>query len=77
MTIGGALMIAICYFLSKYLAAPKAGITIKENNDPNIPGYLQLEGIAVAETFHAPADVQPHFQFGGGSSGGGGATGNF
>jgi hypothetical protein len=51
MTIDGALMIAICYFLSKYLAAPKAGITIKENNDPNIPGYLQLEGIAVAETF--------------------------
>lgn len=77
MSIGGTIMIALCYFVSKYFKTPKHSITIHTNNHPDIPGYLQLEGIAVAESFQPTADVQPHFQFGGGSTGGGGATGNW
>lgn len=77
--IGGAVMILAMYFVSRYFREPRHGITNQENNDPGLPGFLQVESLIVAETFHqAPvADSDKGFQFGGGSSGGGGASGEF
>jgi hypothetical protein len=79
LTIGGVIMILIAYGITKYLTPPKYGFTHMEPNDPKLSGLLQLESLVVTETFHQATPVEPEksFDFGGGSSGGGGATGNF
>lgn len=79
MSVGGTIMIAIAYIITKYLTPSKYGFTHAEPNDPGLTGLLQLESLAVAQTFHQTPAPEPdkHFDFGGGSSGGGGATGNY
>jgi hypothetical protein len=79
LTISGILMILIAYGITKYLTPPKYGFTHAIPNDPQLAGLFQLESLVVTETFHQATPVEPekHFDFGGGSSGGGGATGNF
>lgn len=79
MTIGGVVMILIAYFVTKYLTPPKHGFTHAEPNDPKLAGLLQLESLVVAQTFHhtkAPV-AEKHFDFGGGSGGGAGASDSF
>ena len=79
MTIGGIVMILIAYGVTKYLSIPKHGITHAEPNDPQLAGFLQVESLVVAQTFHqtTPTETDKHFDFGGGSGGGGGASGNY
>jgi hypothetical protein len=79
MTIGGLIMVLIAYGVTKYLTAPKYGFTHAEPNDPQLAGLLQVESLVVAQTFPqaVPAESDNQFDFGGGSSGGGGATGKY
>jgi len=79
MSIGGVIMITTAYFITKYLTPPKHGFTHAEPNDPSIAGLLQVESLIVAQTFHQTPtpEADKHFDFGGGSAGGAGATDNF
>jgi hypothetical protein len=79
MSLGGVIMIIIAYFITKYLTPPKHGFTHAEPNDPQLAGLLQVESLIVAQTFHQTPVAEPdkHFDFGGGSGGGAGSTGNF
>jgi hypothetical protein len=57
---------------------PKHGITHKEPNDPQLPGMLQLEALVISQSFHQPHAIGGnHPEFGGGSGGGAGATGQY
>jgi hypothetical protein len=79
MTIGGAVLMALMYIVTRYLKTPRHGITSEESDDPGIAGLPQLEGVVIAETFHrTPASASSDsVRFGGGSGGGGGATGQY
>jgi hypothetical protein len=79
MSIGGVIMILIAYFITKYLTPSKHGFTHATPNDPILAGLLQVESLVVAQTFHQTPATTPdkHFDFGGGSGGGAGATDNF
>jgi hypothetical protein len=79
MAVGGLTMLLLSYLVTKYLKTPKHGIANEEVNDEQLEGLLQLEGIAIAQTYpQAPvAENAGGFQYGGGSSGGAGATGNW
>jgi len=79
MSIGGTIMIIIAYGITKYLTPPKHGFTHAEPNDPALAGLLQVESLIVAQTFHQTPtpDTGKHFDFGGGSGGGAGASDNF
>jgi len=79
MTIAGAFMIVLAYAVTKYFRMPKHGITHKEPNDPQLPGMLQLEALVISQSFYQPpaAVGGNHPEFGGGSGGGAGATGQF
>ncbi len=61
----------------RYLQAPRYGITDKPLDIENIEGGLQVESLVVAETFNEVPSPDEGFRFGGGSTGGGGATGQF
>jgi hypothetical protein len=79
MTIGGAVVMVLMYIVTRYLKTPRHGITSQQNDDPELAALRQVEGLVIAETYHptaAPAQSDA-FQFGGGSSGGGGATGEY
>jgi len=76
--IGGVSLIAISYALIRYLREPKYGFTYKKEDDPMMMEKLQIESLIIAETLpvvQQPADKG--FQFGGGSGGGAGASGEF
>ena len=79
MSIGGAVMIMLAYFITKYLTPAKHGFTHAEPNAPKVAGLLQVESLIVAQTFHQTPTAEPgkHFDFGGGSGGGAGATDSF
>jgi hypothetical protein len=79
MSVGGAIMIIIAYFITKYLTPHRHGFTHAEPNDPELAGLLHVESLIVAQTFHhtPTPEADKHFDFGGGSGGGAGATDNF
>ncbi|OQP62861.1 hypothetical protein A3860_26480 [Niastella vici] len=78
MSIGGLIMILVAYGITKYLTPSKHGFTHAEPNDPQLAGLLQVESLVVAQTFQTtPAAPDKHFDFGEGSTGGGGATGSY
>lgn len=78
LVIAGLALILTCYFLTRYLNTPRHGFTSTEPNKPEVSGLLQVESLVISETFNQPTiDSTNKFEFGGGSSGGGGATGNF
>lgn len=78
MTIGGVIMIGFAYGITKYLTPPKHGLTHAEPNDPAVGGLLQVESLVVAETFgDTTTDGEKRFDFGGGTSGGAGASGQY
>ena len=78
MTAGGMLLVISAYLIIKYLNTPKFGITDKEHAfEPSLDS-LQVEALVITETFQqVPAPRDEAFKFGGGSSGGGGATGEY
>ncbi len=79
MIIGGSLLIAGAYGLIRYLRMPRRGFTSDYPEDPHPLGNLPVEGLILAESFHAAgtAPEDPGFQFGGGTGGGGGAGGGY
>ena len=79
MVMGGILFIGIAYALIKYLYEPKYGFTYREQDEPFFMDKLQVESLVIAQTFSEPRlpSSDTGTQFGGGTGGGGGATGEF
>jgi hypothetical protein len=75
MLIGGLILIAISYVLIKYLRSSKRGFTFKKINPSK--DLLNAEALIVAQVFGKSHTKHTGVEFGGGSSGGGGATGNY
>lgn len=72
--IAGILLIGLAAWALHYLRTAKHGLTaVAEDDEP----HFNLESLIVAQTAHAPEPQAPGFEFGGGSSGGGGANGQF
>ncbi len=77
MTAGGILLVAVGYMLIKYLRQPKYGFTSAEISTKKMTGKLAIEALIVAETFTAAQPADNNTNYGGGSFGGGGASGDF
>ena len=79
MVIGGILFIVLAYALIRYLHEPKYGFTYKEQDEPFFMDKLNAESLVIAQTFSGPSlpATDTGTQFGGGTGGGGGATGEF
>ncbi|GAB3828313.1 hypothetical protein [Hymenobacter jeollabukensis] len=75
-TLAGAFFVALAVWATRYLHSARHGLTSAPDDaeDPQ----LDLESLVVAQTAHsAPAAATAGVQFGGGHSGGGGATGAY
>ncbi|HEY4334362.1 MAG TPA: hypothetical protein VGM89_00650 [Puia sp.] len=79
MVVGGIILIAGVYGLTRYLRTPKQGFTAAAPDYPHVLENLPVEGLVLAETFSTVAAPAPDtgVQFGGGTTGGGGAGGQF
>lgn len=76
--IGGVVMIAVAYFLIRYLAQPRHGFTYQEGYDPSPINKLQVEALVINQTFSTPqVPATTGTRFGGGSGGGAGAGGSY
>jgi hypothetical protein len=74
----GIILIIAAYTLLKWLHQPKHGFTSEKNPDAPAVDKLRLESLIIAQTFAGgPSAPDEGIQFGGGTGGGGGATGNF
>ena len=73
----GTILITVAYVLIKYLQEPKYGFTYKKEEDPNFDEKLQVESLIIAQTFTQQPKPDDGFQFGGGSGGGAGASGEY
>ena len=77
MTIAGLLLIGVAYALLRFLRTPRHGFIATEAESDKPPGEtLAIESLALAETV-APAPATTGLKFGGGTSGGGGAGGQY
>jgi len=74
-TLAGAALVAGTLLALRYLRQPRHGLTAAA--DAAAPPAFDLEAFAVAQTVELPTAPAPGFEFGGGQSGGGGATGSF
>lgn len=75
MTVAGIVMMITAYLLIKYLRKPRRGIIdIPQHQTANAE---LVEGLVVAETLTPEVVADQGFRFGGGTTGGGGATGTF
>lgn len=70
-TLAGALLTGLALWALRYLRQPRHGLTAEADGDRHLP--VNLESFITTETAHVPAAPMPGFEFGGGSSGGGGA----
>lgn len=77
MTVGGLLMIGVAYFAIRYLTVPRNGVVDLIPEEAPTIDEKHLESLVVAETFKPETILDQGFKFGGGSAGGGGATGQF
>ena len=76
--IGGVIMLIVSFGLIRYLEPPKFGFTSAVLANTNTIGNINIEALIIAETFSGtqqPASNDTNF--GGGSFGGGGASGDF
>jgi hypothetical protein len=76
MIIGGVFLIAIAYLLTLILKLPKAGFTSQPLVSKYNDGLQNIESVIIAETM-ASSSEQVAGNFGGGSLGGGGASGEY
>jgi uncharacterized membrane protein YgcG len=76
MTVAGIVLLLIAYGLIKFLKEPKYGFTADEIKTDNPLAALQIESLIITETFSGQ-QASPDTKFGGGSFGGGGATGDY
>lgn len=77
MTVGGLLLTALAYALIKYLQQPKYGFTYQTIYDKHLPDKINIEALVIAEIFSAVQPADASAGFGGGSFGGGGASGDY
>lgn len=77
MTIGGILLVIISYGLTRYLKTPKYGFINLEINFTGEKERLHIESLILAETFATQPGTSESTNFGGGSFGGGGASGEY
>ena len=77
MATGGALITGIAYALSVYLKEPKYGFTLKNQRSEDGREKLEVESLVVSQTFSAQEAVPEVTNFGGGSFGGAGSSGQF
>lgn len=79
MVIGGILLIAGIYGITRYLRTPRNGFTVAAPDHPHPMADLPVEALIIAESFKGitaqPADGGA--RFGGGDTGGGGAGGQY
>lgn len=77
--LGGVILLAGVYGLTRYLRTPKYGFTAEAPDHPHTLERLPVEGIILAESFSnvASQPADPGVRFGGGTTGGGGAGGQF
>ena len=73
-TLVGAALIAAMLWVTRYLRTPRHGLTTAADEDER---KFNLESLIVAQTANVPQPVEAGFEFGGGSSGGGGAEGSY
>ena len=74
-TLGGFLLVAGAGAALRYLRPQRHGLTSAPDGEPRFVGLETLVTVETANTTTGPA--APGFEFGGGQSGGGGATGQF
>ena len=77
MLFGGGIMIVVAWALNRYLRVPKHGFTKEELSSHNVMDNMHLESLVLAETFSQQPQTTEGTQFGGGSFGGGGSSGDF
>jgi hypothetical protein len=77
MTVIGLILIGIAYVVTQYLKEPKYGFTFSAGIDRDLLDKINIEAVVIAETFTAVQPIDNKTGFGGGSFGGGGATGDF
>jgi hypothetical protein len=75
-TLAGAVLVATMLGVARYLRTPRHGLTAASDGDEDNQKF-NLESLIVAQTATVPQPAAPGFQFGGGSSGGGGADGSY
>ena len=74
----GAIMLIVSFGLIRYLEPPKFGFTSAVLANTNNIGNINIEALIIAETFSGTQQPTSNdTNFGGGSFGGGGATGDF
>jgi uncharacterized membrane protein YgcG len=76
MLVIGIVLITLSYVLIKYLHSPKHGFSF-EKDVYNKNDLHNMEALIFAQTFGKKSGESKGFEFDGGSSGGGGATGNY
>lgn len=74
-TLVGALLTGLALGLLRYLRAPRHGLTAAADTEAR--PLVNLENFVQLEVAHVPGPPAPGYEFGGGSSGGGGAQGQF
>lgn len=77
MSIGGIALLIIAIVLMKWLHENINGFTSRELTPKNKMGKFQLESLVMAQTFQPVAGTSDQTNFGGGSVGGGGASGEY
>ena len=79
LTICGVVLLAISYYLIRYLNTPKHGFTYQEPKNPDLMDKAKIESLIISESF-SESPVSPTNTdsiFGGGHFGGGGANSGF
>lgn len=77
MTGAGIVLIFATYLIIKYLRKPRKGIIDELPDNTVSEDDLHLEALVVTETFKPETIAEQGFDFGGGSTGGGGASGRY
>jgi hypothetical protein len=76
MTLGGIILIALAYGITKLLHPFRNGFTSEQTDDDKTDA-IQLEAVVIAQSFQQHGPQGDHFDFGGGTGEGGGASGSY
>jgi uncharacterized membrane protein YgcG len=76
MLLGGIILIAVSYALTKLLAQHKKGFTSAELSRRYLMDKMNIEALVIGETFGSTVPANDT-KFDGGSFGGGGASGEY
>jgi len=79
LSVGGAVLLLVCYAVIKYLKTPQHGFTTAPLKRSSVLDHLNVESIIIGETFSntGAAPTNTSSRFGGGSAGGGGSSAGY